>query len=123
MSEREPCDADWDDLLVAAGEFQGVILGAVLVGGTAAAVRVRHRFSTDADHVIEDLRQRFGVLLSELDQRPDWKTARARKPMAVLTDAAGPERTIKALSSFDLCYTVPGKYRVLAFGNESRTSA
>jgi hypothetical protein len=170
MSERESYDADWDDLLAAAAEFQGVILGAVLVGGTAAAVHVQHRISTDADHVIGDLRQRFDVLLAELDQRPDWKIARARKPvmimgafdgvettlrqlmrtrpletvdislssrgkdlkltvptldemirvkawlvltrnafrdyldLAALTDAAGPERTSKALSSFDLCY-------------------
>lgn len=170
MSEREPYGADWDDLLAAAAEFQGVIPGAVLVGGTAAAVHVQHRVSTDADHVIGDLRQRFDALLSELDQHPDWKIARARKPvmimgafdgvettlrqlmrtrpletvdlslnlrgrnlkltvptldemirvkawlvltrnafrdyldLAALTDAAGPERTSKALSSFDLCY-------------------
>jgi len=53
---------DWERVLSAAAHLQEFIPDAVLVGGTAAALYTGHRISTDADHVITDLRQRFDHL-------------------------------------------------------------
>jgi hypothetical protein len=53
---------DWERVLSAAAHLQEFISDAVLVGGTAAALYTGHRISTDADHVITDLRQRFDNL-------------------------------------------------------------
>ena len=55
---------DWERLLAAERHLQYLIPGAVLVGGTAAAIHAAHRISMDADHVIGDLRggQLDGIL-------------------------------------------------------------
>ena len=53
---------DWERVLSAAAHLQEFIPDAVLVGGTAVALYTGHRISTDADHVITDLRQRFDHL-------------------------------------------------------------
>lgn len=57
-----PGDAlpEWDLLLSSATRLQKILPSAVLVGGSAAALHVRHRFSRDADHVLMDLAVRFG---------------------------------------------------------------
>jgi hypothetical protein len=113
MSESQAYGADWDDLLTAAADFQGVVPGAVLVGGTA--VHVHHRFSTDADHVIGDLRQRFDALLAELDQRPDWRGARVRRPVMIMGAFEGVETTLRQLirsrplETIDVPLNVQGK--------------
>jgi hypothetical protein len=57
---------DWEQVLSSAAHLQRILPGAVLVGGSAASVYARHRLSTDADHVLTDLRQRFDQVLAEL---------------------------------------------------------
>jgi hypothetical protein len=47
---------------------------AVLVGGTAAAIHARHRVSLDADHVLENLRDRFDEVLATLEAVAGWET-------------------------------------------------
>lgn len=44
-----PGDAlpEWDLLLSSASRLQGILPSAVLVGGSAAALHVRHRFSPE----------------------------------------------------------------------------
>ena len=41
---------DWQKLLEAAANIQGLLPGSVMVGGSAAAVHLEHRYSFDADH-------------------------------------------------------------------------
>ena len=50
---------DWERLLAAETHLQHLVPGAVLVGGTAAAIHAGHRMSMDADHILEDLRNRL----------------------------------------------------------------
>ncbi len=57
---------DWELVLSAAARLQRLIPDAVLVGGTASAVYAEHRFSRDADHILNDLRDRFDVVLADL---------------------------------------------------------
>jgi hypothetical protein len=53
MSEALPA---WERLLAAERHLQALRPGAVLVGGTAAALHAGHRRSLDGDHVLVDLR-------------------------------------------------------------------
>jgi hypothetical protein len=45
----------WEALLAHAAMLQTKVPGAVPVGGTAAAVHAKHRYSLDHDHVIQNL--------------------------------------------------------------------
>lgn len=58
---------EWEHVLSAAAHSQHILPGTVLVGGTVAAIYAGHRLSTDADHVLTDLRQRFDEVLAELE--------------------------------------------------------
>lgn len=58
---------EWERLLSSAARLQEILPGAVLVGGTAAAIHAEHRFSLDADHVLTDLRVRFDEVLGQLE--------------------------------------------------------
>ena len=72
---------DWESVLSAAAHLQEILPGAVLVGGTAAAIHAGHRLSLDADHVLTDLRSHFDRILAELESVAGWQTnriARAR---------------------------------------------
>lgn len=80
---------DWENVLSSAAHLQRIFPDAVLVGGTAAAVYARHRISTDADHVLTDLRARFEQVLAELESVAGWKTARVQSPVMILGDLDG----------------------------------
>ena len=67
MSRRTAPLPDWERVLSAAARLQEILPGAVLVGGTAAALHARHRMSRDADHVLGDLRPRFDEVLAQLE--------------------------------------------------------
>lgn len=54
---------DWETLLAHAARLQTHVPGAVLVGGTAAALHARHRFSVDHDHVVHDLAKNYDAAL------------------------------------------------------------
>ncbi len=49
----------FEDVLEKAAEVQALVPGAVLVGGSAAAVHAGHRVSLDNDHVLADLAERM----------------------------------------------------------------
>lgn len=88
---------EWEQVLSAASHLQSVFPDAVLVGGTAAAIYAGHRLSTDADHVLLDLRQRFSQVLAELESVAGWKTARIRPPVQILGSLDGIETGIRQL--------------------------
>jgi hypothetical protein len=75
---------EWERLLAAERHLQALVPGAVLVGGTAAALHVGHRRSLDGDHVLEDLRPRFDEVLATLEAAAGWQTGRFQKPVAIL---------------------------------------
>jgi hypothetical protein len=75
---------DWERLLAAERHLQSLLPGAVLVGGTAAALHAGHRKSLDGDHVLEDLRPRFDEVLAALEAAAGWQTSRVKRPVAIL---------------------------------------
>lgn len=88
---------DWEQVLASAAHLQRILPGTVLVGGSAAAVYAQHRLSTDADHVLTDLRQRFDQVLAELESVAGWKTARVRRPVQILGSLDGIETGVRQL--------------------------
>lgn len=88
---------DWEQVLSAASHLQQILPGAVLVGGTASAIHVQHRFSCDADHVLPDLREHFDKVLAQLESVAGWKTARVQRPVQILGSLDGIETGIRQL--------------------------
>jgi hypothetical protein len=80
---------DWERVLSSAARLQRILPDAVLVGGTASAVYAGHRVSTDADHVLTDLKARFDDVLAELESVAGWKTARIQRPVQILGSLDG----------------------------------
>jgi hypothetical protein len=84
---RKP--ADWESLLAHAAMLQTKLPGAVLVGGTAAALHARHRFSIDHDHVIKDLAKNYDAAIAALESIVGWRTRRRVKGKLVLGEITG----------------------------------
>jgi hypothetical protein len=92
MAEQLP---DWERLLAAAARLQSILPDATLVGGTAAAITAGHRQSMDADHVVAGLTPRFDEVLAELESAAGWKTARVKRPVAILGSLDGILTTVR----------------------------
>ena len=88
---------EWERVLSSAAHLQELLPGAVLVGGTAAAVHAGHRLSQDADHVLTDLRSRFDAVLAELESVAGWQMARMNRPVQILGSLDGIETGIRQL--------------------------
>jgi hypothetical protein len=86
--ERDSLPADWERLLAAERHVQHLVPGSVL-GGTAVAPHVSHRFSADGDHVLEDLRERFDEVLARLEAAAGWETTRVQRPLLILGQMEG----------------------------------
>lgn len=80
---------DWERLLAAERHLQHLVPGAVLVGGTAAALHAEHRVSMDGDHVLADLRDRFDEVLAALEAAAGWHTDRVQRPVLILGQLDG----------------------------------
>lgn len=96
MSARRPQNVadvrevpDWETLLAHAARLQTKIPGAILVGGTAAALHVKHRYSVDHDHVIRNLEEKYDESFAALESIAGWKTARRIRGTMVLGEAGG----------------------------------
>lgn len=98
MRDREPgrIMPPLDDVLAKASELQRIVPGAVLVGGTAAALRAHHRES-DNDHVVADLQARFNAVLENLEALGTWSLAKATPPKIILGELGGIETGIRQL--------------------------
>jgi hypothetical protein len=102
---------DWELVLSSAARLQTILPGAVLVGGTASAIHAEHRFSRDADHVLTDLRDRFDVVLAELESVAGWKTARVQRPVQILGSLDGIETGVRQLIRDEPLETMVVDYR------------
>jgi hypothetical protein len=69
--------------------LQTKVPGAILVGGTAAALHARHRYSVDHDHVIKDLQKNYDKAFAALESIAGWRTARRMHGTMVLGEAEG----------------------------------
>jgi hypothetical protein len=74
----------WETLLAHAATLQLKVPGAILVGGTAAALHARHRFSLDHDHVIESLGANYDKAIAGLESIVGWRTRRRIRGKMVL---------------------------------------
>lgn len=81
---RRAAKPDWEKLLAHAALLQSKVPGAVLVGGTAAALHAGHRISMDHDHVLRDLAQHYDVSLAALESIVGWRTRRRVRGRMVL---------------------------------------
>lgn len=97
MSKNTAPLPDWELVLSSAARLQRILPDAVLVGGTASAIHVRHRFSRDADHVLTDLRSRFDDVLKVLESVAGWKTARIQRPVQIPGSLDGIETGVRQL--------------------------
>jgi len=88
---------DWEQVLASAAHLQRILPDAILVGGSASAVYAAHRLSTDADHILTDLRSRFDQVLAELEVVAGWQTARVRRPVLILGSLDGIETGVRQL--------------------------
>ena len=79
----------WETLLAHAAILQTKIPGAVLVGGTAAAVHAKHRYSLDHDHVIQNLGRDYGAAMRSLESIVGWRTERRVRGKLVLGKVSG----------------------------------
>jgi hypothetical protein len=85
------------DVLEKAAQLQELVPGAVLVGGSAAALHAHHRESHDNDHVVSDLAERFDSILENLEALGDWSTARAQPGKIILGELGGIETGVRQL--------------------------
>ena len=87
----------WQKLLEAAANFQELLIGSVMIGGSAAAVHLKPRYSFDADHILSDLKENYEEVLDFLEGRDDWETARIHPPKLILGNFQGVETGIRQL--------------------------
>ena len=80
---------DWEKLLAHAATLQTNVPGAILVGGTAAAVHARHRYSVDHDHVIKDLASHYDKAFASLESIAGWRTNRKLRGKLILGEVDG----------------------------------
>jgi hypothetical protein len=86
-----------EDVLEKAARLQELVPGAVLVGGSAAALHAHHRESRDHDHVVADLAERFDSILENLEALGDWSTARVQPGKIILGELGGIETGVRQL--------------------------
>lgn len=86
-----------EEVLARAARLQQLVPGAVLVGGTAAALHAHHRHSQDNDHVMTDLAERFDTVLEHLEALGDWSTAKIKPGKIILGELGGIETGVRQL--------------------------
>jgi hypothetical protein len=90
-------DTSLEDVLEKAAQLQELVPGAVLVGGSAAALYAHHRLSFDHDHVVADLAERFDTILENLEALGDWSMSRAQPGKIILGELGGIETGVRQL--------------------------
>jgi len=88
--QRSKPSPELEKVLQSAAKLQRAVPDAVLVGGSAAALYAGHRQSTDHDHVLADLSERFEVVLEALEATEGWVTNRVRPGKIILGARTSP---------------------------------
>lgn len=86
-----------EEVLASAARLQTLVPDAVLVGGSAAAFHAKHRLSTDHDHVLTDLRDRFETVLEALEADPEFVLNRMSAGKIILGRLDGIEVGVRQL--------------------------
>lgn len=86
-----------NEVLRSAARLQELVPDAVLVGGTAAAFYAGHRDSTNHDHVLADLSDRFDAVLEALESDPDWILNRATPGKIILGSPGDIEKGVRQM--------------------------
>lgn len=97
MPKRASDPPEWEALLSSAARLQSIVKGAVMVGGSASAMHMRHRLSADHDHVVGNLRDRYEQVLRDLESAAGWKTARINPPVQILGSLDGIQTGVRQL--------------------------
>lgn len=97
MSDVESRNQQFVDLLESAAHLQRLVPGAVLVGGAAAILYADHRESTDHDHVVSDLAERFEMVLEAVEQDEGWATNRVTPGKVILGNLDGIEAGVRQM--------------------------
>jgi hypothetical protein len=106
MAERENTPVDSRELsptlravLQSAAKLQEIVPDAVLVRGSAAALYAGHRDSFDHDHVLQDLVDRYGIVLDAVEASEGWATSirSSKPPFTVLGSLDGVEAGLRQL--------------------------
>lgn len=84
-------------LLESAAHLQRLVPGAVLVGGTAAILYADHWESTDHDHVVADLADRFEMVLDAVEGDEGWATNRVTPGKVILGNLDGIEAGVRQM--------------------------
>ncbi len=84
-------------LLESAAHLQRLVPGAVLVGGTAAILYADHRESSDHDHVVADLADRFEMVLEAVEEDEGWATNRVTPGKVILGNLDGIEAGVRQM--------------------------
>lgn len=85
------------EVLKSAARLQQVVPDAVLVGGTAAALWADHRDSSDHDHVLSDLADRFDAVLGAVEATDGWMTNRVAPGRLILGELGGIETGVRQM--------------------------
>jgi hypothetical protein len=84
-------------LLESAAHLQRLVPGAILVGGAAAILYADHRESTDHDHVLADLKDRFEMVLEAVEEDEGWATNRVSPGQVILGNLDGIEAGVRQM--------------------------
>lgn len=94
VGERDP---QFVALLESAAHLQRLVPGTVLVGGTAAILYADHRESSDHDHVLADLADRFEMVLEAVEEDEGWATNRIAPGKVILGNLDGIEAGVRQM--------------------------
>ena len=84
-------------VLESAAQLQRIVPDSVLVGGSAAALWASHRDSTDHDHVLSDLADRFDLVLEAIEATEGWVTNRVAPGKIILGELGGIESGVRQM--------------------------
>lgn len=87
------------EVISSAAKLQEIVPDAILVGGSAAALYAGHRDSFDHDHVLQDLAERYGIVMDAVEASEGWATSvrASRPPFTVLGSLDGVEAGLRQL--------------------------
>jgi hypothetical protein len=94
VRSREP---QFVALLESAAHLQRLVPGAVLVGGAAAILYADHRESSDHDHVLVDLADRFEMVLEAIEEDEGWATNQVTPGKVILGNLDGIEAGVRQM--------------------------